>query len=62
LIDRAKPVEGYTQFVQARVWRTQSQPDLEKIADILTTAYADFSKSPPLAAAGGRRSREARPG
>ena len=51
LIDRAKPVDGYTQFVQARVWRTQSQPDFEKIADLLTTAYADASKSlPPLAA------------
>ena len=50
LIERAKPVDGYTQFVQARIWRTQSQPDFERIADLLTTAYADFSKSPPLAA------------
>jgi serine/threonine protein kinase len=55
LVERAKPVDGYTQFVQARVWRNLSQPDFAKIAELLTTAYADPAKSPPTLAAPYRR-------
>jgi hypothetical protein len=40
LVDRAKPVDGYTQFVQARVLRVMSQPDWAKIAALLSAAYA----------------------
>ncbi len=60
LVDRAKPVDGYTQFVQARVWRNVSQPDFAKIAEQLATAYADPAKSPSALAAPYRRALAAR--
>jgi serine/threonine protein kinase len=55
LVDRAKPVDGYTQYVQARVWRGLSQPDFEKIAELLTTAYGDSANLPAVLAAPYRR-------
>ncbi|HEY2882745.1 MAG TPA: tetratricopeptide repeat protein, partial [Pirellulales bacterium] len=60
LVDRAKPVDGYTQFVQARVWRTYSQPDFTKVAELLMKAYSDPAKAPPPLAAAYRKAAAAR--
>lgn len=48
LIEKAKPVDAYTQFVEARVLRNSAQPDWAKISELLTTAYGgDPSKLLP---------------
>ncbi len=61
LVEHAKPVDGYTQLVQARVWRTLPQPDWTKIAEAVRTAYAgEPSKYPPILVAQFRRASAAK--
>ncbi|HEY2882315.1 MAG TPA: protein kinase [Pirellulales bacterium] len=61
LVDKAKPVDGYTQYVQARVLRNMPQPDWAKISSLLVAAYSgDLAKLPPLLAPGYRRDEAAK--
>jgi len=60
LMERVKPADPYTLFVQARVLRTASQPDWTKIAGLLTTAYADPEKPASLLTAAYRRAAAAK--
>ncbi|HZZ29975.1 MAG TPA: serine/threonine-protein kinase [Pirellulales bacterium] len=55
LMDHAKPVDNYTQFVQARVLRLASQPDWTQIAKLLIGAYGDGTSSAGLVAPQFRR-------
>ena len=61
LVERAKPVDGYTQFIQARVLRAMSQPDWAKIAALVTSSYgADPAKYPAILAVPFRRAAAAK--
>ncbi len=55
LIERAKPVDPYTQYVQARVLRTAAKPEWTKIASLLMTAYTDPAKPDAILAPTYRR-------
>ncbi|MCC7087324.1 MAG: serine/threonine protein kinase [Pirellulales bacterium] len=55
LVDRAKPVDPYTQLVQARVLRTASQPNWSQIETLLQSAYANPENLPSALAAPFRR-------
>ncbi|HTQ37557.1 MAG TPA: protein kinase, partial [Pirellulales bacterium] len=47
LIERAKPTDDYTQYVQARVLRSAPQPDWAQIANLLLGAYRDGANTAP---------------
>ena len=60
LVQRAQPADAYSQYVQARVLRSMSQPNWPQIDQLLTAAYADPAKLPTTAAAPYRRSAAAK--
>jgi serine/threonine protein kinase/tetratricopeptide (TPR) repeat protein len=56
LVERAKPVSPYTQYVQARVLRAAGQPDWANVTQLLKAAYGNGSKPATALAAPYRRS------
>ncbi len=60
LVQRAQPVDAYTQFVQAKVLRAMPQPNWPQITELLSAAYSDPSKPSAIVAAPFRRSAAAK--
>jgi serine/threonine protein kinase len=60
LVERAKPVDPYVEFVRARVLSTASKPDWLQIAKLLTSAYSDPAKPDALIAPPYRRAEAAK--